>query len=342
MTLTYAERLRGALAEQHKKCFDQASKRLKPEVAQYIDCPVCDSARKKLFFEKDWFTFFRCEDCSMVYLNPRLNDRATYEFYNSEWNAIYNETKFDAVSEPMPLDDQLNDENLREILRFRGGARGNVLEIGSAKGFFLRKAKEAGFSIHGLELNEKNCERTRRELGPTILNADLFSAKFPADMFDVVYMRDVFEHVPNPKAMLTEFHRIARPGCVVFIEVPNIDGLIYRLVKARHVCVFGFEHLNYWSATTLARVLRICGFEVRKTTYQSLDFSVREVLRTYFTPAFTTLYPQPTSKPVERIFRLLYRLSGRHPLGPWDQKYMPALANVLRVGSVVRVLAEKT
>lgn len=342
MTLTYSERLKNALAREHAKCFDPAAKALRPEFAQHIDCPVCDSPRKELFFEKDWFTFSRCLDCSMVYLDPRLNDRATYEFYNGEWNAIYNETKFDDVAEPSPLDDRLNEENLREIIRFRRSARGNLLEIGSAKGFFLRKAREAGFTVHGLELNERNCERTRRDLGPTILNTDLSSAKFAAETFDVVYMRDVFEHVPNPKTMLKEIARIARPGCVVFVEVPNIRGIIYRLVGARHVCVFGFEHLNYWSAATLGLVLRRCGFEVRRTTYQSLDFSLREVLRAYFTPAFTTLHPPPTRKSVERIFRMLDRLWSREPLNSWDRRVAPALANCLRAGSVVRVLAEKT
>ncbi len=341
MALTYQERLKEALAAEHEKCFDPVSKRLRPEIAQYIDCPVCDSSRKRLFFEKDWFTFSRCEECSMVYLNPRLDDRATYEFYNGNWNAIYNETKFDDVSEPTPLDDRLNEDNLREIVRFRGSARGNLLEIGSAKGVFLRKAREAGFSVHGLELNQKNWQRSRQEFGPTMLNVDLFSAKFPAETFDVVYMRDVFEHVPNPKAMLAELHRIARRGCVLFIEVPNIDGLIYRLVGARHVCVFGFEHLNYWSAATLARALGTCGFEVRKTTYQSLDFSIREVLRTYFTPAFTTLYPPPTNRTLERLCQSLDRLFARRPLNSWDQRCMPALANALRLGSVVRVLAER-
>lgn len=342
MTLSHEQRLKNALADQHRKCFDQDKRTLKQEYAEYIDCPVCGSADKVLFFEKDWFTFSKCRNCSMVYLNPRLNDRATYEFYNSEWNSVYNEKKFDTITPSTILDDKINHENLQRIIRHRGSAQGRLLEIGSAKGFFLRKAKEAGFAIHGLELNEKNFLKTRKEFGETVLNVDLFQANFSDEMFDVIYMRDVFEHVPNPKAMLKELNRIAKKGCLLYIEVPNIEGIIYKLVKERHVCIFGFEHLNYWSAATLEKILRSSGFNVSKVIYSSLDFSVRELLRCFFVPAFTTLYPKRTPRIIGMLSRLLYYVMTLFlPLRYLDAIITPSLADRLGRGSVVKVFAEK-
>lgn len=339
--MSYEQRLHDALAAQHRSVFDQERRQLKPEAAEHIDCPVCDSPDKTLFLQKDWFTFSKCNACGMVYLDPRLSEQATYDFYNSEWNAIYNETKFDSVSASTSLDDTINRGNLDLITNELGRQRGELLEIGFASGVFLRAAKAAGFNVHGLELNEANYNRVRDELGPTMLNVDLFRANLPAGFFDVIYMRDVFEHVPKPKEMLRELNRIAKPGCVLYIEVPNIDGLIYKIVKERHVCVFGFEHLNYWSPSTLARILDLTGFEVRKTAFSSLDFTVGDVLRHYFQPTHTTLYPPKTKKLPELALRALDFAFRSTPLRQLDRRFMPKVADRLQRGSVVKVLAAK-
>ena len=339
MTTSYDDRIRNALAEQHRKCFDPERKELKQDRAEYIDCPVCDSPHKTLFFTKDWFTFSKCNQCAMVYLNPRLTEQATYDFYNSDWNAIYNEAKFDTISVHTELDDHINQTNLQLLLR--NGAQGELLEIGFANGFFLRAAKAAGFSVHGLELNEPNYQKVRRELGPTIHNKDLFRAVLPANFFDVIYMRDVFEHVPEPKAMLRELARIAKPGCLLFIEVPNIEGLIYKIVKERHVCVFGFEHLNYWAPATLQKILERTGFTVRETAFASLDFTIGDLIRAHFVPNHTTLYPTKLGKAPELVLRMLNIAWSTFPLRQMDKKLTPKIADSLRRGSVVKVLSQK-
>lgn len=338
---SYEDRLRNALEEQHRRCFDPERKTLRPDAAQYIDCPVCDSSDKTLFFTKDWFTFSKCNQCSMVYLNPRLTDRATYDFYNSDWNAIYNELKFDTVSTSTQLDDDINQANLDLILNARDGVRGELLEIGFAKGYFLRAAQAAGFNVHGLELNEPNYRKVRAELGDTIHNVDLFSANLPAEHFDVIYMRDVFEHVPDPKRMLRELNRIAKRGCILYIEVPNIEGLIYKIVKERHVCVFGFEHLNYWSPQTLTKVLELTGFTMRDIAFSSLDFTVGDLIRAYIVPTHTTLYPPKLGKAPTFALRLLNAAVSAPGVRHLDRKLTPKLADALHRGSVVRVLAEK-
>lgn len=338
---SYDERLRNALAEQHRQVFDQGSRALKQEAAEYIDCPVCDSFDRSLLFTKDWFTFSKCNQCSMVYLNPRLTEQATYDFYNSDWNAIYNETKFDAVSTSTALDDEINRANLDLILKHRDGARGELLEIGFASGVFLRAAKAAGFGVHGLELNERNYQKVRAELGPTIQNVDLFHAGLPAEHYDVIYMRDVFEHVPEPKAMLRELNRVAKPGALIYIEVPNIEGLIYKLVKERHVCIFGFEHLNYWSPSTLARILEATGFAVRETTFASLDFTISDLIAAYLAPTHTTLFPSRVDKRQEFVLKVAHAAWNLPVLRRLDRVLVPKIADWVKRGSVVKVLAEK-
>ncbi len=339
---SYGTRLRTALAEQHRKLFDYENMRLKSEFAEYLNCPVCDSPVSSVHFKKDYFTFVRCSECSMVYLNPRLNDRATYEFYNSAWNAIYNEIKFGTVSKYTILDDEINLSNLVSINQHRNFQKGDkLLEIGSAKGYFLRKAKETGYNVYGIELNQKNYELARRELGDTVFNKDLFELQFASDLFNVIYMRDVFEHVPKPKEMLNELHRIAKKDCILYIEVPNIDGLIYSITKEKHVVVFGFEHLNYWSPVTLGRILESTGFSVEKITHESRDFSLRYIISYLVDQQFTALLPPTVNPLVKLLLKFVQKVCSVPPFRQLDDRLMSWFANMVQRGSVIKVIARK-
>ncbi len=341
-TPDWQERWTAALREQHEMLFDPKTKSLKPEYAEHIHCPVCSSSNSVLWFEKDWFHHVRCQDCSMVYMNPRMNLAATHSFYNSDANAIYNETKFDQVSASTQMDDDLNLENLRMLDDFRGGRKGTLLEIGSAKGFFLLKAMEVGYEIHGLELNRPNNEYSRKKLGDTILDKDLSQAGYEENKFDVVYMRDVIEHIAEPLSFLREVQRVTKPGGLVFIDTHNVDGWIYKLARERHTVFFGFEHPNHLSPRSLGKALAQAGFAVAQVRYLSLDFTLKDILTYMLMPGFTTIYPKPTPGFLRIPLGFLRKLFNIRPLGWLDRNLLPPLANLFHHGSVMKVIAEKT
>ena len=330
-----------ALREQHDLLFGNETQSIKYQFAEYNPCPVCDSEQTTPLFEKDGFHYVKCSNCSMVYMNPRLNQVATYAFYNSNVNAIYNETKFDAVSTETSMDDKINFENLDIIDQYRNGKHGKILEIGCAKGYFLTKAKNRGYQVYGVELNEKNCQIARKSLGDTIYNSDLFNIHFENEMFDVIYMRDVIEHIPNLKPFLQELARIAKPGSQLFIETHNIDGLIHRIVREKHTVIFGFEHPNHWSPKSLGKALNQNGFTAKKVIHESLDFTMSVILGYFIEPTFTTIYPWSISKQ-RQVFLRLIRLPFLVPPVRWlDCSIMPWIANKVKCGSVIKVIAQK-
>lgn len=341
---SYEARLHKALVDQHRRWFDYESKGIKAEYAESIPCPVCGSTNLSIFMEKDFFKFNRCNECSMVFLNPRLNVRATYAFYNSEWTAIYNEAKFVSVSESTEIDNSINQRNI-ELIRAHAdaptGTPPKLLEIGFGSGYFLRAAEAAGFDVHGLDVDISNVERARLHFGERVQNCDLYDAGFPAGQFDVVYMRDVFEHVPNPGPMLKEINRISGDGALLYIEVPNIQGLIYSAVGARHVCVFGFAHLNYWSPDTLRRILDQAGYNVAEMAHESLDCTATEIVRYYRSPSFTAVYPEHVGKTLRFLLTVIYGFLRLPPIAFLDRAIFPRLANWLQRGSVLKAVAKK-
>lgn len=330
-----------ALREQHDLLFDNETRSIKSQFSEYTPCPVCDSEQTIAMFEKDGFHYVKCSNCSMVYMNPHLNQAATYAFYNSNVNAIYNETKFDTVSSSTVLDDKINFENLDIIDQHGKGKRGKILEIGCAKGNFLTKAKERGYQVYGVELNEKNCQIARKSLGNTIYNKDLFNIHFENEMFDVIYMRDVIEHITNPKPFLAELSRIAKPGSLLFIETHNIDGLIHHIVREKHTVIFGFEHPLHWSPKSLGNALEQNGFKVKNVIYSSLDFTISDILDYFIKPTFTTIYPWSITKQRQNLLRFLCLPFLVPPVCWLDRTITPIMANKTKRGSVMKVIAQK-
>ncbi len=343
----YGERLRLALLKQHNLYFDYDKKTLRPEYSEHINCPVCGLNQSHVLFRKDWFTFCKCDECSMVYLNPRLNNQATHAFYNSEWTFLYNERKFGLENTPinqsMILDDQQNLENLAAILRLVGTRRGDLLEIGpGGRGALLKAAKERGFRVHAVEIGEDNVRNLKRLLGDgAVYDRDLAEVHFDSDSFDVVYMRDVLEHVLNPRPLLEEINRILKPGGIISIAVPNIEGFIHKIVRQNHVVVFGFAHVNYWSPRTLQRILDLSGFEVIEMRHQTDDLRIPE-LATYCLGQlpFTSVRRRRVGMLNRLIVGLTRRAVAHEPLKSFDD-WLPRLADAARRGSVLNAIAKK-
>lgn len=337
----YRPRLMDALRKQHRAVFDYDTGKMKEEFREQIDCPACHGAERVTAFEKDWFVFSRCVKCGMVYLNPRLNDEATYRFYNSEWNSIYNEKKFEGGAATTCVDDRRNDENLRFILQNKP-QRGRLLEVGIGNGYFLGCAQEAGFEVCGVELNQRNCELARSVLGGkgTVHNTDLFSAKLPDGSFDVIYLKDVFEHVPNPRGMLAEFNRIAQKGALLFIEVPNIEGLVFKVVGRRHECIFAFEHLNYWSPQSLGTALAAEGFSVVQVQHESDDFTPAALISYLIDSPFTSVQPVAATGVTRLALKAFRRVLAAPPVSLFDGIFR-RIPDWTARGSQIKVLATK-
>lgn len=341
----YELNLKTALIEQHRKWFDYQKNSLKEQCSESIPCPVCDSTQSTTQFTKDLFQFSRCQECGMVYLNPRLNLASTYRFYNEAWTAIYNQSKFIEESDFTRLDDSINIDNLKLIKAARGSPASEkqpkLLELGFGSGFFLHSASKAGFDVYGVDVDQQNCVRAEKHFPGKIFNSDLFAAKFPEGQFDVVYMRDVFEHVPNPKPLLQEISRLLRKGGILFLEVPNVEALIYKVVKERHVCIFGFAHLNYWAPDTLKKVLSLTGFETGKIHHKSLDFTVMGVATYFLSQPFTSLMPIRPNRLMKILSWIGASIFSKPGFRQIDQKLFPWIADSLGRGSEIKVMARK-
>lgn len=155
--------------------------------------------------------------------------------------------------------------------------RGILLEVGCAGGSFLMAASERGWKSVGVEVSQYACEQAR-QLGLDIFCGELSYAKLPSRFFDVVYLQDVIEHVPDPGACLKEIARILKTDGILVMFVPTyietVLNKVWILLSTAKQSIRGLMgkrsgwymekpyHLYEFMPCTLNELLTKCGLQV--------------------------------------------------------------------------------
>lgn len=145
---------------------------------------------------------------------------------------------------------------------------GRLLDVGCASGWLLHHARARGWQAQGVELSEA-AVRFARERGLDVHHGDLAGARLPESSFDVVYMGDVLEHVPDCRATLAEVSRVLKPGGFLYLRGPITTHSIARALALR---AYGFlgrpivlreppYHLWEFTPRSLAGLLARVGLE---------------------------------------------------------------------------------
>ena len=341
--LSYTERLNSALRAEHDKVFNSENNKLKNEVSETVEsCPICSSKKKRIYCIKDSFIHERCKTCSFVYLNPRLNNEATFSFYNSDVNEIYNEEKFHAINAELNPDDISNINNYKLLKNHVRDLKGKkLLEIGPGRGVFLKEAHKDGMNVNAIELNELLINQLEKFCN-YVYTKDLLELKLEAEFYDYVYFRDVIEHIPDPMPFLKEVFRILKPGGYVLIDTHNIDSLINKATGKYHTVIFAFEHPVHWSPKTLKLACEKVGFKLVKS-YNTIEinFSLNIILDYYRHPSFTYIFPPEKSQLKDFTFKVLKRLLSIGIIHKFDRLFSVSLTKLTNKGSKMQVIFRK-
>jgi SAM-dependent methyltransferase len=162
------------------------------------------------------------------------------------------------------------DELLDRLEPFRSTNR--LLDVGCGDGQFLLAARGRDWSVAGSEYGDGPRQRA------LAAGLDVRAAPFPAAPaevggFDVVCAIEVLEHVPDPRREAREVARLLRPGGACYVTVPNFASLTRRAVGASWRPIEYPEHLNYFTPTTLDRLLTAAGLRPQAVTTTGLGIA---------------------------------------------------------------------
>jgi len=226
-------------------------------------CNLCGQRKADLLIEKDGYRILRCQTCELVFVGNPPGEAALLQHYSFE--AGYHQ-ELAENARAVALHTAEAASNLDSLRRFRSG--GTLLDVGCSTGLFLAAARNAGWSVKGVEYSPDTAELARREHGLDVLTGTLEADTLGGERFDVVTLWDVLEHVPDPKTVLANARHRLGASSLLLIKTPNVDGwfpslslrLARRLDFWRHPEPPG--HLFQFSVKTLAGLLGATGYEI--------------------------------------------------------------------------------
>lgn len=254
------------LHEKRMKMWDESienhKKYINPQTGLFFDkhvrqrkCPVCESDSCKNIFSKEGGMYVKCEDCSMVYLNPVFKDEAIVQYYQT------NHTEQSKVVESDTDNFYINIYNggLDSIENF-GQNLSNILDIGCSSGTFLDLAKKRNLKTYGVELNKAEFEFARNK-GHIVYNQLLDDINFDT-YFDAITMWDVFEHIIDGEGTLRSMGNLLNKNGIIFLQIPSADSLAAKIMREYCNMFDGLEHVNLYGVETIKKIANKCNFEI--------------------------------------------------------------------------------
>ncbi|HSG05918.1 MAG TPA: methyltransferase domain-containing protein [Nitrospiria bacterium] len=141
----------------------------------------------------------------------------------------------ESFSSPMQwLKEQLLLKPEIRSLRRRMGSNGPVLDVGCGNGWATALWRDyGGVEVHGIEFQPERAELARKRFGLNIFSGTFEDLPLPAETYELVIMRHVFEHFHDPVRILKQLNKILRPGGLVIMILPNAQSL-GRLIFGRY------------------------------------------------------------------------------------------------------------
>ena len=113
------------------------------------------------------------------------------------------------------------------MLARRHGRKGTrLLEIGSGMGHLVGSLEDS-FETYGMDLNHWAVKQSKAVIQKTSLQtASAQELPFKDGAFNVVIIKHIVEHLPDPQKAINEIGRVTEPGGTLLLATPNLDSLL--------------------------------------------------------------------------------------------------------------------
>jgi len=301
-----------------------------------FQCAGCGNDRFEEFFRgrdrlqggTEYFTLWRCLVCGTVFQYPQPPKNRILKYYPEDYLAYTPEQATGLLarwSSSYGISKQI-----RAVLK-KAPSRGKVLDVGCGEGGFIAGMNKRGWSAYGLEINPRIASVVHRRHGLDIILADSLDQAYASATFDLITFWDVLEHLSDPRLGLREAARIARPGALLILSLPNPDSLEAHLFGSSWAGWDLPRHLWLFPSSVLRRILNEEGWHVQEIrTFRGRNWLLAQTIGIW-------LADKPMNPRLKKIIKVF--------LGSWMGKIilLPyfSLIEMLKKGSIMVFFAQK-
>jgi SAM-dependent methyltransferase len=204
------------------------------------------------------FDYFRCQGCGLVYMDPIPEDMRP--FYAGGYQRI------PATVEELRVMAAPERYRLEPVQRYKRS--GKLLEIGPWTGIFSSNAKDAGFEVTAIEIDQTCVDFLNGQVGIRALQSSDPAKTLDAmeEQFDVIALWHCLEHLPSPWRVVEAAARRLAPGGILLVAIPNIESNEFAFLKGRWRHLDAPRHIYFFPPESLVELARTCGLEERELT----------------------------------------------------------------------------
>lgn len=271
-------------------------------------CPSCQALKIKLLLKANdllsqkpgEFFLSKCQQCGLVFQNPRIKEKDIGFYYES----------IDYFKEPKRTNPEKEKQEFanffsflkvflkQQILRNHLGygkqnifwllifpfkksllaksypyfiKGGKLLEVGCSNGSFLEELQSLGWQARGVEMSERSAQFAREKRNLEVENKRLEECNFKENEFDAIIMNMVLEHLYSPFESLKKITQWLKPEGQLIFSLPYFQGFEFWAFKE---FTYGLQlptHQTFFKQTILRAYLKHLGFKKIKFYFQAFD-----------------------------------------------------------------------
>jgi len=238
-----------------------------------VNCYYCNSDDYSFFLkgEEDLtgkegeFQYVRCNNCDLVYQNPRIALDQIKEFYDGEYIAHRKKKNWGILT---PLYEwAMNKHDLEKekivVKHVELNEQTEILDVGCAVGtFLLHINKKYGVKISGVDFKEglEYPDFDKIEFYEGLF----YEQKIKEERYDAVTMWHFLEHCYDPNKSIQMAKRVLKKGGKLIIEVPRLDSATFRLFGRKWPGVQAPQHTVLYDKKAFVNMMRKNEFKVIK------------------------------------------------------------------------------
>jgi SAM-dependent methyltransferase len=204
--------------------------------------------------------YYRCDDCSLwnYDLDCGVDQTQYTEVYISPRDAGHRSNR-------------LNLDSWKFVEQFARTPR-SIMDIGCGNGGLLHLARESGWEVAGMELSQQAADAIREDQGIDVIVSDFLHYENPEGRrYDVVALRHVLEHLPDPILAMQKIGGLLKDNGLALLEFPNTGSFSYRLKRilknrglknAKYPADWRPGHVNEYCRKSFRYLLDRTGFEL--------------------------------------------------------------------------------
>lgn len=230
-------------------------------------CEVCGGAEKRLIFRQRFvgtaqgallsgYEVVVCGGCGFAYADG-LPPQADFDRYYETMSKY--EYEHDGGKQ-VDFGAQRFPEAAAFVGRLLPDRSARILDVGCSNGGLLAELRGAGFgNLLGLDPSPTCARLAMRLHGLRVLTGTLANPPGGVGLHDLVILGAVLEHVRDLRGALAKVRELLLPDGLLYVEVP--DATRFSCATDAPFQDFSVEHVNYFSAISLANLAAAAGYE---------------------------------------------------------------------------------